>query len=68
MTNANYGPDGFRKIGGQALKFGDVPYVDTRANLSPGPETRYYVAKFLGRDTLVGELSDILVVTVPGVA
>jgi hypothetical protein len=45
----------------------EAPYVDTRANLSPAPETRYYVAQFLRRDTLVGQLSDVLVVTVPGV-
>jgi hypothetical protein len=44
----------------------DAPYVDTRANLTPGPETRYYVGQFLVRDTLVGQLSDVLVVTVPG--
>jgi len=35
---------------------------------SAGPETRYYVGQFLRRDTLVGQLSDVLVVTVPGVA
>ena len=46
----------------------EAPYVDTRPNLSPAPETRYYVAQFLRRDTLVGQLSDVLVVTVPGAA
>jgi hypothetical protein len=46
----------------------EAPYVDTRANLTPGPETRYYVGQFLVRDALVGQLSDVLVVTVPGVA
>jgi hypothetical protein len=35
---------------------------------SAGPETRYYVAQFLRRDSLVGLLSDVLVVTAPGVA
>jgi hypothetical protein len=42
--------------------------VDTRTNLTPGPETRYYVGQLLVRDTLVGKLSDVLVATVPGVA
>jgi hypothetical protein len=42
--------------------------VDTCANLTPGPETRYYVGQFLRREALAGELSDVLVVTVPGVA
>ncbi len=46
----------------------EAPYMDTRANLSPAPETRYYVAQFLRRDTLVGQLSGVLVVTVPGAA
>ena len=44
----------------------EEPYVDTRANLSPGPETRYYRAQFLNKDQPVGQFSDLLVVTVPG--
>ena len=46
----------------------ESPYVDTRANLTGGPETRYYVAQFLQKDAVVGEISDVLVVTVPGKA
>lgn len=42
--------------------------VDTRANLTAGPETRYYVAQYLQKDAVVGEISDVLVVTVPGKA
>jgi hypothetical protein len=45
----------------------ESPYVDTRANLSAAPEKREYVAQFLEKDSLVGELSDALIVTVPGV-
>ena len=47
----------------------ESPYVDTRANLAAGgngPETRYYVAQYLQKDAVVGEISDVLVVTVPG--
>jgi len=49
----------------------DQPAIERytpRANLTPGPETRYYVGQFLVRDTLVGQLKDVLVVTIPGVA
>lgn len=46
----------------------ESPYVDTRPNLTSGPETRHYVAQYLQKDTLVAELSDELVVTVPGKA
>ena len=46
----------------------ESPYSDTRPNLSEAPETRYYVAQFLDKDTLVGQLSDVLVATVPGLA
>ena len=46
----------------------EEPYVDTRANLSAGPETRYYRAQFLNKDQAVGQFSDVLVVTVPGSA
>jgi hypothetical protein len=42
------------------------PYVDARANLTAGAETRYYLAQFLQKDAVVGEISDVLVVTVPG--
>ena len=41
------------------------PFVDDRVNLAQGPETRYYQARYLDGDSLVGEASDILVVTVP---
>lgn len=41
------------------------PFVDERMNLGKGPETRYYQARYLDGDDLVGEASDILVVTVP---
>jgi hypothetical protein len=44
----------------------ESPYVDTRANLAAAPETRYYQAQFLQKDALVGQWSDVLVVTVPG--
>jgi hypothetical protein len=44
----------------------EEPYVDTRANLTAGPETRYYRAQFLNKDQAVGQFSDLLVVTVPG--
>ena len=44
----------------------ESPYVDTRANLTAAPETRYYQAQFLQKDTLIGQWSDVLVVTVPG--
>ena len=42
------------------------PYVDTRANLGAGPETREYCAQYLDADDPVGQISDTLVVTVPG--
>jgi hypothetical protein len=42
------------------------PYVDTRPNLAPGPETRYYQARYLDGDDPVGLLSDTVIVTVPG--
>jgi len=45
----------------------ESPYVDTRANLTDAPEKREYVAQFLDKDTLVPDLSDALIVTVPGV-
>ena len=41
------------------------PFIDERVNLLKGPETRYYQARYLDGDNLVGEASDILVVTVP---
>ena len=46
----------------------EAPYVDTRANLSDGPETRHYRARYLQKDTLAADFSDVLVVTVPGMA
>ena len=42
----------------------EAPYVDTRANLGPGPETRQYQAQYLDGHDLVGPLSDVLLVTV----
>ncbi|MEK6261835.1 MAG: hypothetical protein AABP62_24820 [Planctomycetota bacterium] len=42
------------------------PYVDTRPNLTAGPETRQYRAIYLDRDNLVGEYSNTITVTVPG--
>jgi hypothetical protein len=42
------------------------PLVDDRANLAQGlPETREYRAQFFKNDTTVGQMSDILVLTVP---
>ena len=42
----------------------EPPYVDTRANLGAGPETRQYRAQYLVGDEPIGQWSDIL--TVPG--
>jgi hypothetical protein len=42
------------------------PYVDNRANLAAGPETRQYQAQYLDGDDPVGLVSDTLTVTVPG--
>lgn len=42
------------------------PYVDNRPNLAAGPETRQYQAQYLSGDDLIGLLSDVLNVTVPG--
>ncbi len=44
----------------------ESPYTDSRLNLVAGPETRQYRAQYLLGDDLVGEVSDILTVTVPG--
>ena len=44
----------------------EAPYVDTRASLGEGPETRHYRARYLKKDTLAADYSDVLVVTVPG--
>lgn len=41
------------------------PYVDSRPNLVPGPETRQYQAQYLDGDEAVGLVSDTLTVTVP---
>jgi len=38
------------------------------AILTAGPEASYFVAQFLQKDEVVGELSDVRVVTVPGKA
>ncbi len=44
----------------------ESPYIDTRANLMAGsPETRQYQAQYLLGDEPVGNLSDVLNVTVP---
>lgn len=43
------------------------PYIDNRPNLVAGtPESRQYQAQYLSGDDLVGQLSDILSITVPG--
>ena len=44
----------------------ESPYIDTRANLGAGPETRQYQAQYLFGDDPIGLLSDVLTVTVPG--
>jgi hypothetical protein len=44
----------------------ESPYIDTRANLAAGPETRQYQAQYLTGDDSIGLISDTLVVTVPG--
>lgn len=45
----------------------ESPYIDTRANLVLGnPESRQYQAQYLIGDDAVGNLSDVLSVTVPG--
>lgn len=44
----------------------ESPYVDTRANAAAGPETRLYQAQYILGDDPVGNLSDVLTVTVPG--
>ena len=36
------------------------------ANLTDGPETRHYRARYLQKDTPTEDYSDVLVVTVPG--
>ena len=46
----------------------ESPYVDTRPNLSAGPETRQYQAQYLTGDEPIGNLSDGLTVTAPGVS
>jgi hypothetical protein len=46
----------------------ETPYLDNRANLSAAPETRHYRARYLQKDTVTAEYSDVLVVTVPGAA
>jgi hypothetical protein len=44
------------------------PYVDNRPNLAAGaPETREYRAAYVDVDAAVGQLSDTLTVTVPGI-
>ncbi len=43
------------------------PYIDTRPNLvAGGPESRQYQAQYLNGDDPVGNLSDIVNITVPG--
>jgi hypothetical protein len=44
----------------------ESPYIDTRPNLAPGPETRQYQAQYILSDEPIGNLSDVLPVTVPG--
>ena len=48
-----------------AKKLGS-PLVDERSNLAGGvPETRQYKAQFFKNDSTVGQMSDILVLTLP---
>ena len=43
------------------------PFIDKRPNLTPGqPETRRYRFQYKDGDEVIGQLSDIVVVTVPG--
>jgi hypothetical protein len=44
----------------------ESPYIDTRANLAAGPETRLYQAQYITGDDPIGLLSDVLTITVPG--
>jgi hypothetical protein len=44
----------------------ESPYIDTRPNLAPGPETRQYQAHYIVGDDPTGQMSDILQVVVPG--
>jgi hypothetical protein len=44
----------------------EPPYVDTRPNLAPGPETRQYQVRYVLNDQAIGNMSPILTVTVPG--
>lgn len=41
-------------------------YKDTRTNLTAGPETRQYRARYVLNDAPIGNWSDVIVVTVPG--
>lgn len=48
------------------LAIDSVPtYVDNRANLGTGPETRQYRAQYILNDEPIGQVSEILTVTVP---
>ena len=43
------------------------PFIDKRPNLTPGhPETRRYRFQYKDGDEVIGQLSDIVVVTMPG--
>ncbi len=63
---------------GRAFQLGIVLTGQTQAselemrvalvNLTAGPETRYYVAQFLEGYAVVAEISDVLLMTVPGKA
>ena len=44
----------------------ESPYIDTRPNLAPGPETRQYQVQYILSDEPIGNFSDVLPVTVPG--
>ena len=44
----------------------EPPYVDTRPNLAPGPETRQYQVRYVLSDNPIGNMSPILTVTVQG--
>ena len=44
----------------------ESPYVDTRASVTDGPETRRYRGRYLLKDNPAADYSDVLLVTVPG--
>ena len=51
----------------EIIKLNHSPFIDTRANSSNKPETRYYKIRYFKKDVLVGQDSDIISVisTIP---